>query len=417
MDIQTKDGILLRGIPDGTPDEAIKARIAQIRSGAPKQSFQPPTPYTPSGERPNPSAPGSEPMQSMGGRMMDIGMALGNGLITGGPIGMASAGVGEGMRGMGDIVNRGAYKAGGAATDIAAKAGLPPEIAGGIGYGTNVATQALPVLFGGALTKAAGEQPLEKTGHYLMQSALKPSKADLLSGKGQEAVDTMLREGANVSESGVQKLQDAVNSKNEAIAAALKGSTATVNKGKVASRLQDTVKTFENQVNPTSDSNSVERAYTEFLRHPNLGDEIPVQQAHQLKQGTYKMLGQKSYGELKGADIESQKALARGLKEDVAAAVPEVGQLNAEESKLINALIMARSRSLTEGNKNPVGLGWLAHHPGSYLAFAADRSAAFKSALARLLHSGAGTISATPGYAAAGAAETLKNSGNAGRSP
>ena len=34
MDIQTKDGIILRGIPDGTPEEAIKARIAKIRSEA-----------------------------------------------------------------------------------------------------------------------------------------------------------------------------------------------------------------------------------------------------------------------------------------------------------------------------------------------------------------------------------------------
>ena len=32
MDIQTKDGIILRGIPDGTPDEAIKARIKAIRA-------------------------------------------------------------------------------------------------------------------------------------------------------------------------------------------------------------------------------------------------------------------------------------------------------------------------------------------------------------------------------------------------
>lgn len=41
MDIQTKDGILLRGIPDGTPDDAIKARIAKIRgesSSAPDPS-------------------------------------------------------------------------------------------------------------------------------------------------------------------------------------------------------------------------------------------------------------------------------------------------------------------------------------------------------------------------------------------
>lgn len=32
MDIQTKDGILLRGIPDGTPDVVIKARIEKIRA-------------------------------------------------------------------------------------------------------------------------------------------------------------------------------------------------------------------------------------------------------------------------------------------------------------------------------------------------------------------------------------------------
>ena len=31
MDIETKDGILLRNIPDGTPDEVIKARLAVIR--------------------------------------------------------------------------------------------------------------------------------------------------------------------------------------------------------------------------------------------------------------------------------------------------------------------------------------------------------------------------------------------------
>ena len=37
MDIQTKDGILLRNIPDGTPDEEIKARINKIRAGGAEQ--------------------------------------------------------------------------------------------------------------------------------------------------------------------------------------------------------------------------------------------------------------------------------------------------------------------------------------------------------------------------------------------
>ncbi len=44
MDIQTKDGILLRGIPDGTPDEVIKARIQKIRAeGQQTQQATPPT--------------------------------------------------------------------------------------------------------------------------------------------------------------------------------------------------------------------------------------------------------------------------------------------------------------------------------------------------------------------------------------
>lgn len=51
MDIQTKDGILLRNIPDGTPEETIKARINAIRQerglSAP-QATQPEIPASPS---------------------------------------------------------------------------------------------------------------------------------------------------------------------------------------------------------------------------------------------------------------------------------------------------------------------------------------------------------------------------------
>ena len=47
MDIQTKDGILLRGIPDGTPDEVIKARIDKIRAeGATVTESAPQKPLT-----------------------------------------------------------------------------------------------------------------------------------------------------------------------------------------------------------------------------------------------------------------------------------------------------------------------------------------------------------------------------------
>lgn len=42
MDIQTKDGIILRNIPEGTPEEAIKARLATLRSGQQPQDQQTP---------------------------------------------------------------------------------------------------------------------------------------------------------------------------------------------------------------------------------------------------------------------------------------------------------------------------------------------------------------------------------------
>ena len=52
MDIQTKDGILLRGIPDGTPEADIKARIAKIRSLGKEGVSQPaPTPFRSSAEK------------------------------------------------------------------------------------------------------------------------------------------------------------------------------------------------------------------------------------------------------------------------------------------------------------------------------------------------------------------------------
>lgn len=51
MDIQTKDGILLRGIPEGTPEEEIKARIQRIRGLGREGSPRNPGMYTPSGER------------------------------------------------------------------------------------------------------------------------------------------------------------------------------------------------------------------------------------------------------------------------------------------------------------------------------------------------------------------------------
>jgi hypothetical protein len=70
-------------------------------------------------------------------------------------------------------------------------------------------------------------------------------------------------------------------------------------------------------------------------------------------------------------------------------------------------------RVLVDLNKNPAGLMWLIHNPASAVAFLADRSAGFKSILARMVNTAGG-----PAGAAAGASTvTLHDLAQQGQSP
>jgi hypothetical protein len=237
-----------------------------------------------------------------------------------------------------------------------------------------------------------------------MQSALKPPLASLRTGAAGRAVDTMLDQGVNVTQGGINKLQGRVADLNTQIASAVQNSPAVIDKQAVGYRLQGVLDDFQNQVNPKADMHSVQKAWDEFLDHPLLNGtrDIPVRLAQQMKQATYKSLGNKSYGELKGADIEAQKALARGMKEDIAQAVPQVHPLNAEETKLLDTLPLVERRVLMDANKNPFGLGWLTLNPAKFAGFMADRSPLFKSIVARMLNQAASAAPAAGRAARAG---------------
>ena len=115
------------------------------------------------------------------------------------------------------------------------------------------------------------------------------------------------------------------------------------------------------------------------------GEQTDSQLAQKIKQGTYKQLAKK-YGQLGNADVEAQKAIARGLKEQVAEKVPAAAAFNAEESKLLNVLSVTERRIAMEANKNPMGLSLLTKDPKAWAMFMADRSATFKSLLARIMN-------------------------------
>jgi hypothetical protein len=246
---------------------------------------------------------------------------------------------------------------------------------------------AIPV--GSVILNKAGSaigNGLDNASHSLMQSALKPTIKQLKTGDAKTAVQTLLDLGISPTASGVNKIKSMIGDINNEISTKISGSTATIPKQDVLQTLNDVKSKFSNQVSPTSDLNAIQGIADDFSTHPSIiGNEIPVQQAQALKQGTYKVLKGK-YGEVGSASTEAQKAMARGLKEGIANAVPDVAGLNAQESKLLTTLSVAERRALMDANKNPMGLAALANNPVTWAMFMADRSAAFKGLAARMVN-------------------------------
>jgi hypothetical protein len=285
-----------------------------------------------------------------------------------------------GMSGGGNAITR---AAGGAINGAATTALVDPSSAGsGAAVGGALpGVVKVAGMTGNALSSAA--QGKAKT---LMQSAIKPTIAQLRTGDADIAAQTLLDYGISPTKEGVEQLRVMIDDINGQVSNAIKSSNATVSKNKILQSLDGVRKDFGNQVSPTSDLNAIDTVAGDFANHPSIPtDAIPVQDAQTMKQGTYRVLSKK-YGQIGSAETEAQKGLARGLKEEIAAAVPEVGPLNAEESKLITTLGVAERRALMELNKNPVGLTALAHNPAAAAGFMADRSAAFKSLAARMIN-------------------------------
>lgn len=112
--------------------------VRAARSSA-KQTVQPEQQET---------APGSEPLPPLSQRLGDVGMAGVRGLVKGGAMGGFAGMAGEGLKQSGELLNRGAYRAGGAVTDFLAPH-VPPEVAAGAGMSANVGVQAIPTVLGG----------------------------------------------------------------------------------------------------------------------------------------------------------------------------------------------------------------------------------------------------------------------------
>lgn len=214
-----------------------------------------------------------------------------------------------------------------------------------------------------------------KAAKNLYLRSLKPTKAVLESAPafrtgGQEAArqelaTTALKERAPVGGAGVEKVRGRIDDLNQQIADRLNEADMNgmlVDPQDVVTRASDAKWRFANQVAPQADLAAIDKVIADFMTHPSFkGDAaaaiMTLPEAQAMKQGTYRVLGGKAYGEVGSASSEAQKAIARGLKEEIAAKAPAVGPLNAQESRLITLEKALQDRARTAGHADPFKLG------------------------------------------------------------
>ncbi len=302
---------------------------------------------------------------------------------------------GIGMQGMSDAneaIGTAAKAAGGRVAEFAGRQGVPAEIAGGLGVGANMAVNALPMAIGGGLGAKAAPV-IESGASRLMQSALKPAKADMKSGDAQRAMATLFDEWKNPTVGGIGKMEASASDLHDKVASLIARSPANI-KADVSAYLDKVVKRYEARPDRLQAELEIANVEKAFANHPLVGGNlfIPVQDAHKLKKG-FQDANKYNYGAEATPTSEAEKAIAWGMREKVAATDKQIAPLNARESDLINAINVTKNgNALISGNKNIVGMGSLSPTPTSLAVWLLDRFAGGKAGLAQLLHHGAKPI-------------------------
>ena len=279
----------------------------------------------------------------------------------------------------------------------AAKLGRAADVAGRLGLATDPLAMGLKGVGWGA---DALYGPNGVAGR-LYQSALKPSTAMPITDRNR-LISTGLKERIVPTPKGFEKARgviEKIGSDIDAKIAAAAAEGKTIDAVKIANDVYgDMDKLFSTQVAPSADRAAVFDTVLDFQEgHPGT---LTIPEAHNLKKGTYRVLKDKAYrGELKSATTETQKALARGLKEQVEQAVPGVKELNARQGALLELIDPLERAAGRTGNWNMLSMPGLISgatvstvNPAAGVALtgltSAARSAPLKAHLAFALDSG-----------------------------
>lgn len=311
------------------------------------------------------------------------------------------------------LTSKVAYKAGGGMTDVLSRAGLSPEAAALGGAATNFGIEAIPAFAGGPAAKKATAEQGMALGRRWMQQALQPSKAARDSGKAEQGIETMLKEGVNVSKGGVEKLNKSIDALQDEMTRALKDNPYVIEPHKVVKELDAVFDKYRKQATYKADQKTIQNALNEFINHPLIKEHggIPIETANAIKSGTYRQIGDKGYGMgLKpDAERDALKGIARGLQKEIAGTPGVPSGIGKRQQELINARDLAEQRVGSAGNRMEAGLAYLISHPWVIPGYIWDRSPMLKSMAARSAYRGtpagvAGSAVGTTAGAASGMA-------------
>lgn len=235
---------------------------------------------------------------------------------------------------------------------------------GQIGTGALIGEAAGPVVGAGTELLKRGVRRavlLGKTPTEAYEGALKPSTT-ISPAQRSTIVQTGLENEIPVSKAGLDSLGDLIDDYNQKIKAEIDADpTRPIDPNKVATRADLARAKFAKQVNAQGDLNAIEASKQQFLSEQGakpgtLAPAMNATDAQAMKQGTYSVLKGK-FGEQGSAAVEAQKALARGLKEEIANQFPEINNLNAAESRLLNLQPVLERAVNRISNHQSVGIG------------------------------------------------------------
>lgn len=254
-----------------------------------------------------------------------------------------------------------------------------------------------PVIAGALLPKVAPRVggALEGAGREKMYEAINPNQAARESGRGADAASFMVEEGYNATHGGRAKMKGRVQELQADISQITNTSTNSISRQNAIRHIYDVFDKYDNALDAHGAWHDVATVMNQFLAHPNWAGRasMPVSAAQEMKALIYKDNAnayRPGTPQKSSPTVDAEKALARGLKEEIARAEPQVSLLNAEESQLLNALQVTKRMSTTEGriadnlSRHPFLVHALLKHPKLATAVMLNKSPAFKSMWARL---------------------------------